>query len=234
MIEFREVTKIYSGLMRNKLGKVVDQKAMSPAIDRLSLIIETGSFVFVVGPSGAGKTTLTRLITREEKPSSGSVVIDGYDIEELTDKNLPYYRRQIGIVFQDFKLFPSMTAIENIAFAAIAVGVPSKVALERATKLLSVVGMTNEHASLFPNELSGGECQRVAIARAIVNFPKILIADEPTGNLDEKLSREIIELLKFINFEMNTTVLVITHDMTLVEPDANVLRLDKGRLLTNA
>ena len=232
MIELKNVTKVYHGAAKSSRspdGGVARAKPIA-ALDRLNLTIPTGGFAFVVGPSGAGKTTLSRLITREERATAGRVLVDGFDIGTLTDAQLPFYRRQLGIIFQDFRLFPRMTAGENVAFASLAVGVPAAVARRRARALLSQVGIGDKHDCL-PAELSGGECQRVAIARALANHPKIIIADEPTGNLDPALSLEIIRLLQSINRATRATVLIITHDLATVaafrEP---VVRLVKGRL----
>ena len=200
------------------------------AIKDLSLRINEGEFVFIVGKTGAGKSTLFKLLTRELKPFSGSIKVFKDNIEYINDRDIPYYRRQLGVIFQDFKLLEDRNAFENVAFAQEVIGVNPFRIKKRVVKLLNIVGLRNK-AHKMPNELSGGEKQKVAIARAIVNKPKILLADEPTGNLDEVSTNEIMNLLDSIN-QNGTTVVVITHDMHLVERmNKRVIRLDEGNIV---
>ena len=200
------------------------------AIRDLSLKINEGEFVFIVGKTGAGKSTLFKLLTREIKPTSGSIKVFKENIEYISDRLLPYYRRQLGVIFQDFKLLEDRDAFENIAFAQEVIGANSFKIKKRVLKVLSLVDLRNKAAKM-PNELSGGEKQKVAIARAIINKPKILLADEPTGNLDEISTNEIISILDSINSN-GTTVVVITHDMHLVDRmKKRVIRLDEGNLI---
>ena len=200
------------------------------AIRDLSLKIDEGEFVFIVGKTGAGKSTLFKLLTRELKPSSGSIKVFKDNIEYISNRDIPYYRRKLGVVFQDFKLLEDRNVYENIAFAQEVIGVNSFKIKKHVIKILNIVGLRNK-ANKMPNELSGGEKQKVAIARAIINKPKILLADEPTGNLDEVSTNEIINLLNTIN-QNGTTVVIITHDMHLVERmNKRVVRLDEGNLI---
>ena len=200
------------------------------AVHDLSLVIEEGEFVFIVGKTGAGKSTLFKLLTRELKPSSGSIKVFKDNIEYITKRKIPYYRRKLGVVFQDFKLLEDRNVYENVAFAQEVIGVNSFKIKKRVIKILNLVGLRNK-ANKMPNELSGGEKQKVAIARAIINKPKILLADEPTGNLDEISTNDIMSLLDSIN-QNGTTVVVITHDMHLVERmNKRVIRLDEGNLV---
>lgn len=216
MILLDRVTKAYS-----KDGK--------PAINRISLHISAGEFVILVGTSGAGKSTLLKILTREEKPSSGKVVVGGIDYDTLKDKHIPLLRRKIGVVFQDFKLLPNRTVFENIAFALEIAGMTSREIESTVPKVIELVGLTGKEKS-FPNQLSGGERQRVAIARAIVRQPKILIADEPTGNLDPKHSWEIVRLLEKIN-KYGTTVLLTTHNVDIVNKlKRRVVTIDHGKI----
>ena len=200
MILLDRVTKSY-----NKRGS---------AIKSISLHIEPKEFVIIVGPSGAGKTTLLRLLTREEKPTSGKIIVGGLDYQKLKDRKIPLLRRKIGVVFQDFKLLPNKTAYENVAFALEVVGMGNKEIKNTVPKVLNIVGLSAK-AKNYPRELSGGERQRVAIARAIARQPKILIADEPTGNLDPKHAWDVIEVLEKIN-KYGTTVLLTTHNQEIV------------------
>ena len=200
------------------------------AIRDLSLKIEEGEFVFIVGKTGAGKSTLFKLLTREIVPSSGSIKVLKDNIEYISDKLIPYYRRQLGVIFQDFKLLEDRNVYENVAFAQEVIGINSFKIRKRVLKILSIVGLRNK-VSKMPYELSGGEKQKVAIARALINKPKILLADEPTGNLDEVSTNEIINLLDSIN-QNGTTVVVITHDIHLVgRMKKRVIRLDEGNLV---
>ncbi|HLZ15293.1 MAG TPA: cell division ATP-binding protein FtsE [Candidatus Saccharimonadales bacterium] len=201
MILLDRVTKTY--------GKVA-----TPALDRVSLHVEPKEFVIVVGQSGAGKTTLLRLLTREEKPSSGKIIVGGIDYDKLKDREIPLLRRKIGVVFQDFKLLPNRTVFENVAFALEIVGATNREIRATVPKVLEIVNLRGKEKRM-PMELSGGERQRVAIARAIVRQPKILIADEPTGNLDPKHAWDVIKVLEKIN-HYGTTVLLTTHNQEIV------------------
>lgn len=202
---------------------------MKPSLDRVSLHIEAKEFVILVGTSGAGKTTLLRLLTREEKPTSGKIVVGGIDYDTLKDKNIPLLRRKIGVVFQDFKLLPQRTVFENVAFALEIAGMTNREIKSTVPKVIELVGLKGKEKN-YPRQLSGGERQRVAIARAIVRQPKILIADEPTGNLDPKHSWDIIRLLEKIN-RYGTTVLLTTHNVQIVNKlKRRVVTLDHGKV----
>ena len=213
MIEFSNVTKSYS----------VGTKALRG----VSMQIEDGEFVFLVGPSGSGKSTIIKLITGELEPTSGSVHVNGYSLERIRRREIPYLRRTIGVVFQDFRLIDNMTVYDNVAFAMRVVGASTAEIRNRVPYVLNLVGL--EHKSRrHPGELSGGEQQRLAIARALVNNPSTIIADEPTGNLDPDRSLEIMTLLQEIN-RLGTTLLVVTHELNLVEQFANrVITIDDG------
>lgn len=212
----------------NKVSLKYDKE--SYAIRDLSLKIDEGEFVFIVGKTGAGKSTLFKLLTRELVPSSGSIKVFKENIEYISDKLIPYYRRQLGVIFQDFKLLEDRNVYENVAFAQEVIGVNSFRIRKRVLKILNIVGLRSKSAKM-PYELSGGEKQKVAIARAIINKPKILLADEPTGNLDEISTNDIMSLLNSIN-QNGTTVVVITHDMHLVgRMNKRVIKLDEGNLV---
>lgn len=216
MILLDRVTKVYGG--------------RSTALDRISLHVEPKEFVIVVGTSGAGKSTLLKLLTREEKPTSGKIVVGGLDYDTLRDKDIPRLRRRIGVVFQDFKLLPNRTVFENVAFALEIIGLSNREIAHTVPKVLDIVGL-KEKASRFPQELSGGERQRVAIARAIVRQPKILIADEPTGNLDPKHAWDVVRVLQKIN-RFGTTVLLTTHNKEIVNRlKRRVIRIDDGHIV---
>ena len=201
MIEFTNVTKSYS----------VGTKALKG----VSMQIEDGEFAFLVGPSGSGKSTIIKLITGELKPTSGSVHVNGYSLERIRKRELPFLRRTVGVVFQDFRLISKMTVYENVAFAMRVIGAKEREIHERVPYVLELVGLENK-ANRHPGEMSGGEQQRLAIARALVNNPSMLIADEPTGNLDPARAYEIMALLQEIN-NLGTTVLVVTHAQNLVD-----------------
>lgn len=186
------------------------------ALNKMDLSIAPGEFVYVIGATGAGKSTFIKLLYREEKATSGKVLVDKQDVSAIKNKNVPYFRRKIGVVFQNYRLLPKRTVFENVAFALEVIDTPRSQIRSRVRDTLALVGL-EEKANAYPHQLSGGQQQRVAIARAIVNNPKVLIADEPTGNLDPATSREIIEILLKINREQKTTVLVVTHDITIVE-----------------
>lgn len=200
------------------------------ALKDITLKINEGEFVFIVGKTGAGKSTVFKLLTRELVPTSGSIKVFNDNIEYINDKMLPYYRRELGVIFQDFKLLKDRNVFENVAFAQEVIGeYPFKIK-KRVIKLLNLVGIRSKAAKM-PHELSGGEKQKVAIARALINKPRLLLADEPTGNLDELSSNEIISLLENINSN-GTTVVVITHDLHLVQRmNKRVIRIDEGNLI---
>ena len=200
------------------------------AIADLTLNINKGEFVFVIGASGSGKSTLIKMLYREEKPTKGTVEIGGINVGKLRNRTVYKLRRKLGIVFQDFKLLPKLTVYENVAFALECLGMKSKEIRPKVIKALDHVGLKEKLRS-FPNELSGGEQQRVCIARAIVNKPKLLICDEPTGNLDPKTSMEIMDVLETINKELVTTIIMATHDKEIVNRmKKRVIVLDSGIL----
>ncbi len=200
------------------------------AIADLTLNINKGEFVFVIGASGSGKSTLIKMLYREEKPTKGTVEIGGINVGKLRNRTVYKLRRKLGIVFQDFKLLPKLTVYENVAFALECLGMKSKEIRPKVIKALDHVGLKEKLRS-FPNELSGGEQQRVCIARAIVNKPKLLICDEPTGNLDPKTSMEIMDVLETINKELGTTIIMATHDKEIVNRmKKRVIVLDSGVL----
>lgn len=185
------------------------------ALNNVTLNIKDGEFVFVIGKSGAGKTTLTKLLLCEERVTSGKLVVNNFNLTKLPQRKIPYLRRTLGVVFQDFRLFKTKTVYENIAFTLRVMGEDSRLIRKRVPYFLNVVDMTDK-ADRFPDELSGGEQQRVAFARALVNNPKIIIADEPTGNIDPEMSHEIMDLLVRIN-KLGKTVIVVTHEKDLVD-----------------
>lgn len=202
MIKLENVTKVYKTGVR--------------AVNNMNIDIGPGEFVYVIGPTGAGKSTFIKLLYREEKATSGKVMVAGQDVSLIKNRKVPYFRRNIGVVFQNFRLLPKKTVFENVAFALEVTDTPRLEIRKSVRKTLELVGLEDK-ANAFPHELSGGQQQRVAIARAIVNKPKVLIADEPTGNLDPETSIGIIELLERINEVNHTTVLVVTHDKEIVQ-----------------
>jgi cell division transport system ATP-binding protein len=217
MILFDTVTKKYPRTTR-------------PAIDAVSLEVERGEFVFVVGQSGSGKSTLLRLALREERATSGSVLVAGRELSNLPDRKVPQLRREIGTVFQDFRLLPNKTVFQNVAFALQVIGKSRSVIRQTVPETLRTVGLDGKEKRL-PHELSGGEQQRVAIARAIVNKPAILLADEPTGNLDPGISLEIVSLLDRIN-RSGTTIVMATHDLHIVNAfHKRVIELSNGQVV---
>jgi len=219
MILLDRVTKTYS-------------KQLGPALDRISIHVEPKEFVIVVGQSGAGKTTLLRLLTREERPTSGKIIIGGIDYDKLKDKDIPLLRRKIGVVFQDFKLLPNKNVYENVAFALEIVGVSNREIKHTVPKVLDIVNLKGKEKRM-PLELSGGERQRVAIARAIVRQPRILIADEPTGNLDPKHAWDVIKVLEKIN-RYGTTVLLTTHNQDIVNKlKRRVITFEGGKVVSD-
>ncbi len=216
MIKLENVTKIYKGEM--------------VALRDASVDIDKGEFVFLVGPSGSGKSTFLRLLNREERPEKGRIFVAGKDIAELPAYKVPYLRRNIGSVYQDFKLLPTKSVYENVAFALEAIGRPKSAIKEAVPQILDLVGLLKKQSNM-PNELSGGEQQRVSIARAFVNRPLILLADEPTGNLDPATSVGIMKLLDRIN-RTGTTVVMATHDRGIVDTmRRRVIELDRGRVV---
>lgn len=217
MIYLKDITKIYG-------------KSEKKALDNISVHIRPKEFVIFVGLSGAGKSTLTRLITHEEEPTSGKITVGGIDYSTLKKKDIPYLRRKIGVVFQDFKLLSKKTVYENISFALEVAGISNKTIRSRIPQVLKMVDLENK-AKDFPSMLSGGEKQRIAIARALIHEPKILLADEPTGNLDPKNAWEIIDLLLKVN-GYGTTVILTTHNKDIVNAlKKRVITLKDGKLI---
>ena len=215
MIEFKNVSKVYEN------GSI--------ALDDVSLFIDKGEFVVVVGHSGAGKSTLFKLLTHEVVPDSGSVLVNDVDVTRIKTSKIPMLRRKLGVVFQDFRLLPNKTVFENIAFALEVIEEKPSVIKEKVEHVLELVGLEDK-ANDLPEDLSGGEQQRVAVARAIVNRPLVLIADEPTGNLDSNTSKDIVDLFKHIN-NFGTTVVMVTHNMDLVTYlNKRVIQLEGGRV----
>lgn len=218
MIQFNKVIKSYSQGTRALAG--------------VSMQIEDGEFCFLTGPSGSGKSTIIKLITGELKPTSGTVHVNGYSLERIRRREIPYLRRTVGVVFQDYRLIDKMTVYENVAFAMRVVGAKEKEIRERVPYVLELVGLENK-TKRHPNEMSGGEQQRLAIARALVNNPSTIIADEPTGNLDPERSLEIMALLQEIN-NLGTTMLVVTHDQQLVELfGKRTISIDEGKVVSD-
>lgn len=218
MIEFKNVYKKYD--------------SGTEALKNINLRIERGEFVFIVGASGSGKSTFLKTIMREEVPTSGTIMINNYDLTRMTDKEIPYFRRTMGIVFQDFRLIPTMTVYDNVAFAMRVIGANEKEIKKRVPYVLSLVGLQSKARSM-PNEISGGEQQRVALARALVNNANTIIADEPTGNIDPEMSYEIVDLLNHIN-ENGTTVIMVTHEHELVKKfNHRVVVIDHGSIISD-
>ena len=216
MIHLKEVTKIY------KSNGVV-------ALDKVSLDIERGEFVFIVGTSGSGKSTLMKLLMHEEIATSGKIVVDGKDVTHLPQKEVPYLRRALGVIFQDYRLLEDKTVYENVAFAMQVIEAPRKIMQRSVNTVLDIVGLREKFKS-FPAQLSGGEQQRVAIARAIVNDPRIVIADEPTGNLDPETSWDIMDIFQRIN-AAGTTIVMATHDKTIVDQmQRRVIAIEGGKI----
>ena len=216
MIQFTNVVKTY--------------QQGNNALNGATMQIEDGEFVFLIGPSGSGKSTIIKLITGELKPTSGTVHVNGYSLERIRKREIPYLRRTVGVVFQDFRLIDKMTVYENVAFAMRVVGAREKEIRERVPYVLELVGLESK-MNRHPNEMSGGEQQRLAIARALVNNPSTIIADEPTGNLDPERSFEIMALLQEIN-NLGTTVLVVSHDQKLVDLfGKRIIEINEGRVV---
>lgn len=219
MIEFKDVTKVYDSNDTH-------------ALDGVNIKIEDGEFVFIVGSSGAGKSTLLKLIMHEEKPTSGEVIVNDYSSSKMKKRQVPYYRRTMGIVFQDFRIIPKMSVYDNVAFAMRVIGAKEKDIRKRVPYILQLVGLSAK-ARAMPNELSGGEQQRVSLARALVNNPKLIVADEPTGNVDPEMSHEIVDLLTKIN-NSGTTVLMVTHEHDLVRTfQRRVIVIQNGKVVSD-
>ena len=216
MIEFRNVSKVY-----NKNVK---------ALTNVNINIDKGEFVFLVGPSGAGKSTFIKMLLKEVEPSTGNIVMGNEDLSKIKRRQIPYHRRKIGMVFQDFRLIPNLNVYENVAFAMRVVEASPREIRKRVPTVLSLVGLSHKY-KMFPNELSGGEQQRVSLARAIVNNPSVLIADEPTGNLDPETAKEIMDLLKDIN-TAGTTIVMATHAKDIVDTmKKRVIAIESGNIV---
>ena len=216
MIQMREVSKTYD------TGVV--------ALDHVNVDIKKGEFVFVVGPSGAGKSTFIKMLFREELPTEGKLLVNGHDVVEMERSEVPYLRRELGVIFQDYRLLPDKTVFENVAFAMQVIEAPRRTMQRSVNSVLDVVGLRDKYRS-FPSQLSGGEQQRVAIARAIVNNPSIVIADEPTGNLDPETSWDIMDIFKRIN-KAGTTIVMATHDRNIVDTmKKRVIAIEDGRIV---
>ncbi|NBO25856.1 MAG: cell division ATP-binding protein FtsE [Actinobacteria bacterium] len=217
MINFDGVSKQY-------------KNSNQPALDGINLNIEQGEFVFLVGQSGSGKSSLLRLLLKEEKPTSGTVTVDGINVAKLPNRKVPAFRRTMGIVFQDFRLLPGKTVFDNVAFGMEVIGKSKKEIKQRIPAILDLVGL-DEKAHRLPSELSGGEQQRVALARAFVNQPKLLLADEPTGNLDPSTSVGIMKLLDRIN-RTGTTIVMATHDVAIVDQmRKRIVQMENGKII---
>ena len=218
MIEFVKVSKTY--------------RTGTHALHNFSLNIDRGEFVFVVGPSGAGKSTFIKLMMREEKPTDGEIYVNGQNLVKMRRRKVPYFRRTLGVVFQDFRLIPYMNVYDNVAFAMRVTNVRRREIRERVPYILKLVGLEGKSKSL-PEHLSGGEQQRVALARALVNNPPLIIADEPTGNIDPELSFEIVDLLSEIN-KCGTTIVMVTHEHNLVsEFNHRVIMIEEGSVVSD-
>ena len=218
MIEFSNVSKRYENGTK--------------ALENVSMTIERGEFVFIVGSSGAGKSTLIKLMLREEKPTSGIIHVNGYNLNKIKRRQIPKFRRTLGVVFQDFRLIPYMTAFDNVAFALRVTNVSLRDIRRRVPYVLGLVGLAAK-ARIVPEKLSGGEQQRVALARALVNNPDLIIADEPTGNIDPELSYEIVELLHEIN-KKGTTIVMVTHEHELVSQfNHRVITIENGTVVSD-
>lgn len=203
------------------------------ALRNINLTIEDGEFVYIIGPTGSGKSTLIKLLDGEEIPDEGNVIVNQVNVGKLKHSKVPYYRRNIGVVFQDFRLLPAMTIFENISFALEVIGMDKREIRRRVREVLDLVSLSDK-ARAFPNQLSGGQQQRATIGRAIANHPKVLIADEPTGNLDPEMSKEIMELLEKINTIEQTTVVMVTHDSTLVNDfKKRTISLEEGYIVAD-
>ena len=219
MIEFRNVYKTYDNGTK--------------ALKDFNLFIDEGEFVFIVGSSGAGKSTLLKILMREELPNSGEVIVDGRRLSTLKHNDVPFYRRSMGMVFQDFRLIPTMTVFDNVAFAMRVTGASTKAVRKKVPYVLGLVGLSDK-ARCLPKELSGGEQQRVGLARALINNPSMIIADEPTGNVDPRMSFEIVDMLNEINHR-GTTVLMVTHEHSLVKKfHRRIIEIQDGELVADS
>ena len=218
MIEISKLTKTY--------------EKSSRALKDVSLTIDDGEFVFITGRSGSGKSTLLRILLKEVEPTSGRVVVNDMDLGRMPRRYVPKYRRQLGVVFQDFRLLKDRNVYENVAFAQRVIGVSGRKIRESVPEMLRMVGLSSKYKS-FPHQLSGGEQQRVAIARALINRPDILLADEPTGNLDQKNSREIIDMLKLSNRNLKQTIILITHDEKVAMEANRIVTLEDGHIVSD-
>ena len=218
MIRMNDVTMVYDNGTR--------------AVNKANLRVDEGEFVFLVGASGSGKTTIIKLLTAEVRPTEGRVLVNNYNVGEMKKRQIPYLRRTLGVVYQDFRLINNKTVYENVAFAMRTIGTKGKAIKERVPYVLDLVGLADK-AQIKPMNLSGGEQQRVAIARALVNNPRLIIADEPTGNLDPARSLELMTLFEKIN-ELGTTVLIVTHEKGLVDEfEKRVVMIDKGEVVSD-
>ena len=228
-----------SNILTSNNNTIIEMKGVSKtyltgthALNDVNITINKGEFVFVVGSSGAGKSTFMKLIMREEKPSAGEITVNGFKLNKLKRREVPLLRRTMGIVFQDFRLIPNMTVYDNVAFSMHVVGASKQQIRKKVSHVLSVVGLSGKARSK-PAELSGGEQQRVGLARALVNNPSLIIADEPTGNVDPNMSYEIVEMLTEIN-KMGTTILMVTHEHQLVRDfNRRVIMLENGRVVAD-
>ena len=215
MIEIRNISKTYD--------------KGSKALKDIDIRIQDGEFVFIMGRSGSGKSTLIRLLLKEAEPSSGRIIVNDMDLQKMPRRYIPKYRRRLGVVFQDFRLLKDRTVFENVAFAQRVVGASPRKIREEVPRMLKLVGLSSKYKS-FPHQLSGGEQQRVAIARALINRPEVLLADEPTGNLDSKNSQEIMELLKKSNKKYNQTLIMITHDENIALQADRIIAIEDGHI----
>ena len=215
MIELQDVHKTYD------TGTI--------ALNGISMKIDDGEFVFLVGPSGSGKSTIIKILTAELRPTSGSALVNGFAVEKLRSRAVPYLRRTLGVIFQDFRLISDKSVYENVAFAMRVIGAPEKEIQKRVPYVLELVGLETKGRRL-PNELSGGEQQRVAIARALVNNPSVIIADEPTGNLDSKTSQDVMGLLKVTSQRFAQTIVMITHNEEIAQMADRTIRIEDGQI----
>lgn len=219
MIDFNDVSKVYDNDVK--------------ALNNVTLHIDKGEFVFIVGASGAGKSTFLKMIMREEVPTSGEITVDGESLNIMKARKVPYYRRKLGIVFQDFRLIQTKTVYENVAFAMHVIGASQKDISRRVAYALSLVGLSQK-AKCLPNQLSGGEQQRVALARALVNDAAVIIADEPTGNIDPEMSKDIVDLLDQINKNKKTTIIMVTHAVDLIKTyDKRIVTIKNGCVISD-
>ena len=211
--------------------KMVYGNTEAAALNGISFTINEGEFVFLVGPSGSGKTTIIKLITGELSPTSGQITVNGFDMQGIKRRKLPKLRRTLGVIFQDFRLIDKMTVYENVAFAMRVVGASNKEIRRRVPQVLELVGLVDREKR-YPAELSGGEQQRVAIARALVNNPRMIIADEPTGNLDSRTSNDVLSLMKVTGQKFSQTMVMITHNEEIAQLADRIVRIEDGRIVT--